>query len=117
MLAGEAVEDPQHPLHQPDDFRHHGQHETAEYEMVGYFDEASPLSLLGKQLVAASRRRLIETARKVRRSPESMRAGREGWPSDWKQDLCWACRQLARLIKACAVRCIACRHVPCKPES
>ena len=57
------------------------------------------------------------TARKVRRSPESMRAGRDGWPSDWKQDLCWACRPLARLIKACAVRCIACRHVPCKPES
>lgn len=59
LLAGaDEVQDPEHPLYKPDDFKFHGNFETEEYEMEGYFDESHTLSLLGKSVTAASRRLL-----------------------------------------------------------
>ena len=37
MLAGEAVQDPEHPLYLPEDFKFHGKEE--EYTVDGYFGE------------------------------------------------------------------------------
>ena len=37
MLAGQAVQDPEHPLYLPEDFKFHGQEE--EYTVDGYFGE------------------------------------------------------------------------------
>ena len=37
MLAGQAVQDPEHPLYLPEDFKFHGEEE--EYTMDGYFGE------------------------------------------------------------------------------
>jgi hypothetical protein len=72
LLAGaDKVQDPDHPLYQPDDFLFHGTHETETYEMAGYFDDGHHLSLLGKKIAAASRRILSDalSAAKVRAKP------------------------------------------------
>ncbi len=71
LLAGaDKVANPEHPLYIADDFQFHGKYEEEQYTMAGYFDDGShALSLLGKKIASAFRRRLFAQASSAKVRP------------------------------------------------